>query len=75
MESAVMEAEALRMSVAERVRLVDALMDSLDDEAAREIDAAWAQEAESRLAAVERGELKTVDGPTAISEARKRLSS
>ena len=70
-----MEAEALRLPVAERVRLVDALMDSLDDEAAKEIDAAWAQEAESRLAAVGRGELKTVDGPTSISVARKRLSS
>ncbi|MFT6619551.1 MAG: putative addiction module component (TIGR02574 family) [Limisphaerales bacterium] len=29
-----MEAEALRLPVAERVRLVDSLMDSLDDEAA-----------------------------------------
>ncbi|MGY8671059.1 MAG: addiction module protein [Verrucomicrobiia bacterium] len=34
MESVIMEAEALRLPVAERVRLVDSLMDSLDDEAA-----------------------------------------
>lgn len=75
MESVIMEAEAHRLPVAERVRLVDSLIDSLDDEAAKEIDAAWAEEAEYRLAAVRSGELKTVDGPSSLVEARKRLAS
>ncbi|MFT5028816.1 MAG: putative addiction module component (TIGR02574 family) [Candidatus Binatia bacterium] len=70
-----MEAEALRLPVAERVRLVESLMDSLDDDATKEIDAAWAEEAESRLAAVRSGKLKTVDGPSSLAEARKRLSA
>jgi hypothetical protein len=54
-----MEAEALRLSVAERVRLVDALLDSLDDEAAREIDAAWASR--SRIPARRGGKRRIAD--------------
>ena len=50
-------------------------MDSLDDDATKEIDSAWAEEAESQLAAVRSGKLKTVDGPASLAEARKRLST
>ena len=73
MKPVIMEKEALQLPVAERVRLVDALMDSLDDEAAKEIEAAWASEADSRRAAFLRGELETEDGLAAIAAARHRL--
>lgn len=73
MKPVIMEKEALQLPVAERVRLVDALMDSLDDEAAKEIEAAWASEADSRRDAFLRGELETEDGLAAIAAARHRL--
>jgi putative addiction module component (TIGR02574 family) len=53
------EAEARKLSPAARLELVDAILGSLD-EPDREIDHLWSQEAEERLAAYRRGELKSV---------------
>lgn len=51
--------QALELKANERSKLVDELLKSLDkpDE---EIDEIWAQEADKRLEAYRRGELKTV---------------
>ena len=49
---------ARKLRPVERLKLIDALMDSLD-EPDPAIEAAWAAEAQDRLAAYDRGELRT----------------
>ncbi|MCY1300679.1 putative addiction module component [compost metagenome] len=51
--------EARRLSATERLELVEDLLDSLDTPDTT-LDAQWAQEAEDRLAAYRRGELKAL---------------
>ncbi len=74
MDQAILEREALRLPVHQRALLADALLGSLDDEATRKVELAWAQEAESRLAAYQRGELSALDGPAVLRELRDRLA-
>jgi putative addiction module component (TIGR02574 family) len=54
-----LSAKARKLSPAERLELVDDLLASLD-EADAQIDRLWAKEAEERLAAYRRGEIKAV---------------
>lgn len=72
MGQAIPEREALRLPAHQRALLADTLLGSLDDEAAREVELAWAQEAESCLAAYHRGELPALDGPAVLRELRDR---
>lgn len=53
------EAEARKLTPTARLELVDAILGSLD-ETDPEMDRLWSQEAEERLAAYRRGELKAV---------------
>jgi putative addiction module component (TIGR02574 family) len=73
MDQAILEHEVMRLPARERALLADALLGSLDDEAAREIETAWAREAEVRLEAYHRGELAAVDGPAVFRDLRSRL--
>jgi hypothetical protein len=50
-------------------------LDSLDEERIHEIEAKWAAESEERSDAVDRGELQTVDGPSALADLRASLKS
>lgn len=74
MDQAILEREALRLPAHQRALLADALLGSLDDEAARQVESAWAQEAEARLAAYHRGEAVALDGPAVLQELRGRFS-
>lgn len=51
--------DALALEVSSRAELVDELLASLD-QPDKAIDALWAEEAESRLDAYERGEMESV---------------
>jgi len=51
--------DAMSLSVDQRADLIDRLLDSLDTDVAPSIEAAWAAEAQDRLAAYRRGELST----------------
>ncbi len=73
MDQAILEHEVMRLPARERALLADALLGSLDDEEAREVEAAWAREAEARMEAYQRGELAAVDGPTVFRELRSRF--
>lgn len=55
----VVSAQAVELPPAERMRFVERMLDSLDEPDAT-LDAAWATEAEDRLAAYWRGEVKAV---------------
>ena len=65
--------EIVRLSSTERAMLIDILWESLDEERIREIEAKWAAESEERVDAVDRGELQTLDGPSALRDLRSSL--
>ena len=46
---------------------------SLDEEAIKQIEVRWAVESEERIDAVDRGELHTIDGPSALRDLRSSL--
>jgi len=52
--------EALSLPPGERAEMADRLLSSLDTPDRRRVDELWASEAEDRLSAYERGEIKTV---------------
>jgi putative addiction module component (TIGR02574 family) len=61
-----LEAEALQLSAAERARLVERLIASLD--ADPDVEAAWAEEVERRNAEIESGAVGLVPGPEALAK-------
>jgi hypothetical protein len=67
----ILEAEALKLAPADRGRLLERLVASLD--ADPEVDAAWEQEADRREASLERGSEVEVSADDAIDRLRSRL--
>lgn len=65
--------EIAHLSFDERALLIDILWDSLDEARVKEIESKWAGESEERIDAVDRSELKTVDGPSALRDLRLSL--
>ena len=65
--------EIIRLSSTERAMLIDILWESLDDQRITEIEAKWAAESEERIEAVNRGELPTINGPSALRDLRSSL--
>jgi putative addiction module component (TIGR02574 family) len=55
----------------ERERLVDQLLESLNEPAAAELDAAWDAEIERRLAAYDRGEVQAIDAEEVFAKAAR----
>jgi len=53
--------------------LIDNLWESFDQARVKEIEAKWATESEERIDAVDRGELPTLNGPSALRELRSLL--
>jgi putative addiction module component (TIGR02574 family) len=66
-----LEAEALQLPLADRARLVERLIASLD--ADPEVEEAWAAEVERRNAEIERGEVSLVPGPEALAELKAQF--
>jgi len=73
MSLASIQQEISALSTAERAMLIDILWESLDETRIKEIEAKWAAESEERIDAVDRGELPTVDGPSALQNLRSSL--
>jgi putative addiction module component (TIGR02574 family) len=67
----IVEAEALKLSAEERVRLADRLLASLSEDS--EVEEAWAIEVERRVAEIERGRVRLIPAQEAISQARAAL--
>lgn len=61
-----LEAEALQLSAAERARLVERLIASLDIDPA--VEEAWAAEVERRNAEIESGAVALISGPEALNK-------
>lgn len=66
-----LEAEALQLPPADRARLVERLIASLD--ADPEVEEAWAAEVERRNAEIENGEVFLVPGPEALAELKAQF--
>ena len=64
-------AEALKLPPVERAELVEDLLSSFEFGTRKTIDALWAQEAEDRIDAFERGELSTIPAREVFAEIEK----
>ncbi|MFN0074030.1 MAG: addiction module protein [Chloroflexota bacterium] len=67
----ILEAEALKLTAAERAELADRLLASLSDRPG--VDNAWADEAERRIAEIEAGRVPLIPSGDAIARARDAL--
>ena len=65
-------AEAMALDVREREALAEELLLTVDDGTREEVDAAWAEEIERRIAEYERGEVKAIPGDQVLRELRAR---
>ena len=66
-----LQTEVLRLSPADRARLLDRLIESLDGE--RTLDALWDQEAARRDAEIEDGSSIPVDGMEVVNRLRAEI--
>jgi putative addiction module component (TIGR02574 family) len=64
--------EALSLPVEARVNLVEKLLTSLNLPTQPEIDRLWAEEAERRIAQIDRGDVKLVPCNKVFSDIRKK---
>jgi len=67
----VVEAEALQLPAADRARLVERLIASLDMDP--EVEEVWAAEVERRNAEVESGAVSLIPGPDALAELKAQF--
>ena len=65
----VIKRQALELTVEERAKLAELLLDSVRSPIA-DIEAAWANEIENRVAAFDRGEMLTYSAEDVFAEAR-----
>ncbi len=67
-------AEALKLPPVERAELVEDLLSSFEFQSRKTIDGLWAQEAEDRIDAFERGEMSTISAKEVFEEIEKNRS-
>ncbi|MEO7558396.1 MAG: addiction module protein [Gammaproteobacteria bacterium] len=65
------EQQARMLLPDERARLAEVLLESLQDASLSEIEAAWQQEIESRVAAYDRGEVGAYPAEEVFAEAKR----
>jgi len=64
-------AEELKLPPVERAELVEDLLSSFEFQSRKTIDALWAQEAEDRIDAFERGEMAAIPAKEVFAEIEK----
>ena len=64
---------ALSLSPGARAMLADHLLESLDAQEEKRIDAIWAEEAERRAKAIDDGRVKLIPGEQVMAELRARV--
>ena len=74
MDNILLREAALKLSPFERAQLIDALWQSLDPAEQEAIDRAWVEESKDRLNAYRKGEVEALDGESALSELKGKLS-
>ena len=63
---------ALSLPPGSRAMLAEHLLQSLDAEYQKEIDASWGAEAEKRVAEIDKGEVKTIPAEQVLQRLRSR---
>ena len=63
---------ALALPAQSKAELVERLLASLESGSQSEIDAAWAKEADNRIAAYEAGEIEAIPAEQVLAELRAR---
>ena len=63
--------EALKLPPVERAELVEDLLSSFEFQSRKTIDALWAQEAEDRIDALDRGEMAEIPAREVFAEIEK----
>ena len=63
--------QALKLPPVERAELVESLLSSFEFRSRKTIDALWAQEAEDRIDAFERGEIPAIPAEQVFAEIEK----
>ena len=63
---------ALSLPEADRAMLAEHMLDSLTPPNQKEIDAAWAVEAERRIRDIDEGKVETIDGELVMQRLRSR---
>ena len=66
--------QVLALPIEDRASLAKTVIESLDDETPDEVHAAWIEEIDSRMAAIERGEVEFLDGEEYLAKMRKKYS-
>ena len=66
-----LEQQACTVSPEERAHFAEVLLESLRDTALSEIETEWEREIENRVAAFDRGELRTYPAEEVFAEARR----
>jgi putative addiction module component (TIGR02574 family) len=64
---------ALALSPGERAMLADHLLASLDSPTQKQIDDAWAEEAERRMRELDEGKVEAIDGELVMQRLRSRF--
>jgi putative addiction module component (TIGR02574 family) len=70
----VLEKEALELPPRSRVRLAERIMESVDDYAAPELEAAWDDEIDRRVKEIQSGAEKGIPAERVMKEARRALN-
>ena len=65
------EQQVHTLSVEDRARLAEVLLESLHESPLSDIEAAWDREIEERVTAYDRGELQTFSAEDVFAEARR----
>jgi putative addiction module component (TIGR02574 family) len=71
MTLAELEEQARNLPPEDRARLVEAMLETLQDGPSPELEEAWDREIEARIAAYERGESKTYPAEDVFAEGRR----
>ena len=73
LQTAKLADRVLSLSSADRVFLVDKLLESLNSPNSKEIDRLWADEVEHRIDELGSGEVQSIPGEQVFTEIRNRL--
>lgn len=68
-----LQAEVLKLPAADRVRLLDVLLDSIDED--DEVERDWERVADERDAELESGTALPVDGPSVLARLRTKYGA
>jgi putative addiction module component (TIGR02574 family) len=68
-------AKALELSPMERAELIENLLSSFEFPSRKEMDALWAQEAENRIDAFERGNIEAIPAKNIFEEIEKQKNN